>query len=422
MCLIINMDPMEALEHFYCGEINGVWEGELIKFEKEWGMHLPLLLKQFYQSYGYFDVNYGHKQLFLPDDIMILPNEGDSLAEMIIIGRCQDQYVGILNTGGIADNPKLYFGVRIQGETEALGQWDFQESALTLRDFLRFMFIENLSQHTHSEVVEDPSQLETVLVDDMQIHDEVFEAMQSQGSMICWCEEEAQFLNILFYSDNPVLVKFSQGMRLEELEQVFQQVFYQNSIHCDYAHALRLLETMMHKIEQEALDQRKLRNYQTLAGRCCWALHRWEEAETWYQKAEVRLKDEVAELIDQSQSFYFALGNFYYEKGEAEKSNLAYEKSKKSQLEGAENPRRTGDVLMQQAKQFGAKAQWALAITTCTQALETYQKDPKGCKYEIARCQQLRGEYRRYEKEEKKQLNDGEEVQKKGKKNKSPML
>lgn len=42
------------------------------------------------------------------------------------------------------------------------------------------------------------------------------------------------------------------------------------------------------------------------------------------------------------------------------------------------------------------------AIELYDQALAEYQKDPKNCKYDIARCQQLRGEAKKLLKEKSK--------------------
>ncbi|MDE6915956.1 MAG: hypothetical protein K2P39_04065, partial [Lachnospiraceae bacterium] len=52
-----NLEPLKAMDIYYDGEQDGVWEGEFIKGEKAHGLVYPSDLREFLECYGNMDVN-----------------------------------------------------------------------------------------------------------------------------------------------------------------------------------------------------------------------------------------------------------------------------------------------------------------------------------------------------------------------------
>lgn len=88
MSISYNLEPLEALELFYDGEKNGVWNGDFIKIEKERGLSVPPLLREYLVNYAYLEINKAQIVLFHPDEIreFDLPTE-DGEVHIMAIGR-----------------------------------------------------------------------------------------------------------------------------------------------------------------------------------------------------------------------------------------------------------------------------------------------------------------------------------------------
>ena len=406
--ILKEMDALQALQQFYSGEEMGVWEGDFMKYEIQNAVFIPALLKEFLQKYGYFSVNQGVNSILLPEYIKRIYGNGPN-KDMVLIGVRDEAYAGVLLEESTEDNPVVFFGesaMRQDGSYEPI--WSFQDSGLRLLDFLLLLFIENLSAQKPSVVYEDIQDIEhmadTCTLEDGRPLDTVLYDKERPGFSIYWNEEEEQFLAVILHEDSEVFLTIPQGLTLDELEKLFHQEFYQNALHCDFAHALKLLKEIIRRMEKEAdANTDKLAENYKLAGRCCWELQLWEEAVTWYQKAEQAYQKELYAMYDRLQSFYTGLGNFYHAKVEEAQSEAAYDRAADYQHRMKAAPDKVGNLLLTRGMNKSADMAWEEAIELYNQALTEFQKDPKACKYEIDRTQQLRGEARKKWKESKKQ-------------------
>lgn len=409
MGLTIHIEPLDAMKIFYEGEESGVWEGEFIKNEKKRGLVFPPLVREFLQKYGYFNINKGNAYCFLPDDMKLLLSEtGESSHDMLLIGVRRELFIGIAYEDCSMEDPFIYLGAQYpSGYDSAEFYWDWQNSGLSLNDFLTLLFIENLSAWTDSIVYNETEPIAAFLKKygsgkDMNGTDFIvsLQTFRRPGYHICYDEDANLFIVLVLGDDGELMSLIPQGITTNELEDLFTKEFYQNDISCDFSHALRLLQEIISREENEEEDDtEKLRKYYQLAGRCCWALGQWEDGESWYQKSEALLKAEISNMLDTACSFYQGLGNFYHEKGDAAKSQAAYQEVDKLCKGIGENPRRTGSLIQQQAAYMAEENKLDEAIDLYSKALEEYGKDPKNCKYEITRCQQLRDELMHKKKE-----------------------
>lgn len=410
MTLHIDIEPLCAMKLFYGKETYGIWEGDMIKNAKSRNVYLPELLKSFLLKYAYFDVNKGNVHCYHPEEMDVITSkemDKDTEVEMMVIGRRNEYKVGLLTSAYSEENPSVYFGQLIKEDT--LSYWHFEESGLHLRDFLILLFVENLGYMTASEVFDEDEMMASLKKDYEEsvisiLRDKIANSIKMRH-FLCWDDDKKRFLAVVLLYEETLFVSIPQGLTLAELETLFHQEFYTNCVHCDYAHAYQLLQEIIKRMEKEKDSIIALGEKYQLAGRCCWALRQWDDAEEWYKKARQSLQVEIAKVYEKAHSFYFGLGHFYYEKGDKEKSQQAYAEAKNCEKYSGELPRRCGNLFQQQAVQKSEEGAYEEALALYEQALEEYRKDPQDCKYDIARCQQLKGETRRKRKLLKKSDN-----------------
>lgn len=410
MPLRVDIDPLKAMELFYQGEKLGVWEGEFIKNEKKRGLVYPPQLKEFLQKYGYFTVNSGDGvsdvkgRFWLPDDVVITAmDSGNGYWDLVTAGSLGELYVGFSADDCGKDNPPIAFGKEIQ-EQDGSQIISFRSSGLYLRDILICLFTGNLlyaAKGTYYEA-EAAQPILQKYGSSRRLNELLANALRPYR-FICYDDEKEKFICVDLYKDKEAVAVFSPHLTDDELESLFKKEFYENSMNCDYAHALRLLEKIIGRLEQDnkSMTLEAGEKYR-LAARCCWVLKQWDKAEEWLKKAEpiFNLKSTPAE---KAMYYYQGLGNFYSDKGDKEKSLAAYQKEEQLAKENGISPFRSkGDRLMRQGIELTKQDRLEEAIELFEQALEQYKQDPKGCKYDIARCGQLKGDARHTLKERQK--------------------
>ena len=50
MAVLYNIEPLKAMELYYDGEHNGVWNGDFIKAKKQSGLDIPAPLREFLEK------------------------------------------------------------------------------------------------------------------------------------------------------------------------------------------------------------------------------------------------------------------------------------------------------------------------------------------------------------------------------------
>lgn len=413
--LITDIEPLKAMEIFYEGEESGVWEGEFIKNEKKRELFFPPKLKEYLQRFGFLSVNRGRGGFWFPDHVRTaaVPYEGIS-RDMLILGTLNGGddkgfYIGIFADECGTDNPPVIFGELI--ETEDGGQaLSFWESGMFLKDALVCLFIENLFIHTNGTDYDEDGieallkKYPAELCEGEKSLKQLIDSSQRPCRYICYDNEENRFYCFDVWEDGVGAESFSPCISTEELESCFSREFYENSMNCDFAHALRLMEKIINRLEdQEETEPLNLGEKYRLAGRCCWALKQWDRAEEWLKKAESVFTSESAPA-QAAQSFYQGLGNFYSDMGDEEKSKAAYrEADRLAEASGEDLCRLMGDRLLRKGIELADSGFLEEAIEYFEKALNEYKKNPKECKYDIARCGQLKGDTRHRLKEIKKQ-------------------
>lgn len=410
MPLQVDIDPLKAMELFYQGEKLGVWEGEFVKNEKKRGLVYPHQLKEFLQKYGYFGVNIGDGssylkgRFWLPDDVRIAGIDADGeYRDLIIAGSLRELYVGFFADDCGKDDIPIAFGKEIQ-EQDGSQIISFGSSSLYLRDILICLFTGNLLNAAKGAYYEADA-ARPILQKYGSSHqlNELMTSALRPYRFICYDDEEEKFICVDLYKDKEAVAVFSPHLTDDELESLFKKEFYENSMNCDFAHALRLLEKIIDRLEQDnkSMTLEAGEKYR-LAARCCWVLKQWDKAEEWLKKAEpiFNLKSTPAE---KAMYYYQGLGNFYSDKGDKEKSLAAYQREEQLAKENGISPFRSkGDRLMRQGIELTKQDRLEEAIELFEQALEQYKQDPKGCKYDIARCGQLKGDAKHTLKERQK--------------------
>ena len=414
MSLHYNLSPLEAIKFFYGTETNGVWIGDIIKNEKKRNINLSSMHREYLLNYGFFPINKGEMCLFHPDSIRLFSHGNYRLEDSIYwIGNSENYLVGVRADQISDDDPELFLG-EVQEDNSVY--WEAISDRLS--DFLKNQFLRFLLLQNGVQLLEQPADIEACFG---EYHVAVFDIKSRkpytihQDLSLCWDEDQQMYLAVMFEYDGTLsrVFKIPLGVSdnkkhgkftIEELRELFNKEFYENSLHCDFSHALKLQEEIIARQEQ-AEDQKSLelgQDYQC-AGRCCWKLKQWEAAEQWYQKAIPLFQENEESNPDEVSSFYLGLGGFYHDMGNQQKSEDAFETAFDiSQKYQPENHYRIGQLLQTQAQKLSEEDAFLdKALDLYNQALEEYQKDPKNCKYDIARCQQLRGEVRR----RKKQLN-----------------
>lgn len=401
MSLEVNIDPLKALEILYEGETFGIWEGDLIKAERKNLIKLPKILKEYLLKYGELDVNRGSNQLWLPNPDDIRPVKiGDSTEIVYIIGKFHGDLVAIPPNASTADNPKVLFSIPVKApEPDSL--MSFHKSDITLRELLTNIIINSPPVDYTARVQDDRNGLSEAL-GFLELgkaraeFEKIIRDHKSSKNLLCWNETDNYFIAAVFLEERTIFLKFHPCLSIQELENIFAREFYENSKNCDFKHALAIIERLIRYYEDKDRSNPTLGEKYRLAGRSAWALKDWQKAEDYYQKAEKCYDRELNNILTQVENFYEGLGNFYRDKKDPKKSNAAYDKvDRLCAFTGKNAARLKGNRLMGQALDLMAADQLEQAIELFNQAIEIYRTDPKDCKYDIARCCQLRGEAKR---------------------------
>lgn len=389
----VGLTPLEALAEYYGGEELGVYEGDFIRNEKRRGLKLPKLLKEFLQKYGYLDVNGGSDQLWLPDKIDFDKAKVDGkLKDILLVGSFRNNLVAILAEDCEKSNPTLLLDDLPEENGEEL-TLVFHKSEFDLNELIKILFLgspaiynNSLAQNEHEAILKT---VESYRSDELL---KVLQGGKCPRRSICWDEEKKEFLALLIFPDREVLLKFEPSFSPRELEGILNRELYENTRGCDYGHALKIVRMLIGFLEKHGGGLMLGEKYM-VAGRCSWALKRWNEADDWYRKAERVFVAEMKTTLERCQSFYEGLGNFCLAKEDLMRSEMAKrEEDRICEFLGSGGARNRGNRLLRQAAVMLEIEKIEKAIEYYDQALEVFQEEPKDCKYEIARCQQLRGE------------------------------
>lgn len=411
MAIQYNLEPLAALSLYYDGEQNGVREGDFIKNEKERGLCLPPLLREYLEKYAYLSINKGQIVFFHPDHIRefnIPIDNGD--VHIMTIGRAENFFVGIeLGT----DELDISIG-EIDEENRSI-MWG-PSDGITLGGLLRVMFVSMLFKSS-DKFVYSGAEIDAVLKNHGAARDMILPSEGStQHTSLNFDEENGAFL-VAEYAPSAEEMLFLHvvprktyeqrkaerfaSVTLDELNALFDKEFYQNATNCDFSHALELQLEMIKRLENSGAEQSELAEHYKLVGRCLWALNRPSEAEEWYEKAGTIIKESGD--LEKLAAHYHSLACFYAGIGRGEKSAELFRAELSLRQEHfPDKCYELGMVFRTEAQLLDeANADPERVIELCELALEQFQKDPRdsGCKYEIARTQQLRGSAKRRKKE-----------------------
>ena len=407
MSLGIQVEPLEALEFFHKGEELGIWENDLIRNEKKRDLYLPQLVKEFLLRFGRFNVNRGMSQIWMPDKIDRDTAKVDGeMRDIWILGKFRNNLVAIPVDECDQENPLLLLDnlPEENGEEVTLV---FHKSDLSLKEFLIVMLIESPSVYDNAEVYDSEDGLQEFLNkldnDSRQKLEKQIKEGSRPGRFLAWDEKQRYFIALVLLEDRVVLLKFKPCLAVSELESLFVNEFYENAEHCNYQHALGFLLTLIDYWSKREGTETILAEKYRLAGRCCWALKRWMDAEKYYKQAEQFYKKILLAVIDRNVAFYEGMGNFYLAREDIFKSQSAFlEADRLCEFAGKNGPRNKGERIMRQGIVMAEAKCYDEAIELYNKALVEYEKDPKDCKYNIARCQQLRGDAKKKLKEKNK--------------------
>lgn len=411
MAIQYNLEPLAAISLYYDGEQNGVWEGDFIKNEKERGLCLPPLLREYLEKYAYLEINRGQIVFFHPDNIRefnIPIDNGD--VHIMTIGRAENFFVGIeLGT----DELDISIG-EIDEENRSI-MWG-PSDGITLAGLLRVMFVSMLFKSS-DKFVYSGAEIDAVLKNHGALRENISPSEGStQHTSLNFDEENGAFL-VGEYAPNAEEMLFLHvvprktaeqrkaerfaSATLDELNELFSKEFYQNAANCDFSHALELQLEMIKRLENSGAEQLELAEHYKLVGRCLWALNKPSEAEEWYEKAGTIIKESGD--LEKLAAHYHSLACFYAGIGRGEKSAELFRAELSLRQEHfPDKCYELGMVFRTEAQLLDeANADPERVIELCELALEQFQKDPRdsGCKYEIARTQQLRGSAKRRKKE-----------------------
>ncbi len=412
MPVLYNLEPLAAIDILYEGVgKNGVWKGDFIKNEKKNCLFVPTVLREFLENYGYLDINRGQIQFVHPDDMReIHLRTEDGEIRILYIGTADQLLVGIE-----LDSPDLNIAFGEIDEESRSVMWG-PSDGITLEGIMRVMFVSMLFQ-TADKYLFQGAEIDAVL---KQNGAERSKIMPSEGSTqhtsVNYVPEKNTFLiaeydeqgaNMAFLHSVPrkspgagKTADFS-AVTLRELNELFEREFFENALHCDFKQALDIKLEIVRRLEEENAPENELADHYKLAGRCLWALGRLDEAEEWYGKAG-RIVENSGDLKRIS-DHYHTMGNFFADTKQWNKSDEMYDKSLAVLKENFPDNVYDIGMLYRSMSEFLEEAGGDpdRVIELCELALEQFQKDPHdaGCKYEIARAQQLRGKARRRKKE-----------------------
>lgn len=421
MSIQYNLEPLAALSLYYDGEKNGVCEGDFIRNEKEFGLCLPPLLREYLESYAYLEINHGQIVLFHPDQIreFDLPTE-DGRVHIMAIGRAEDFFVGIElgdNDDDTDDDFPIAFGT-INEEQRSI-MWG-PSDGVTLGGLLRVMFVSMLFKGS-DKFVYSGAEIDAVLKNRGAARERISPSEGSaQHTSLSFDEENGAFL-VAEYAPSAEEMLFLHvvprktyeqrkaerfaSLSLEELNELFGKEFYQNAANCDFSHALELQLEIIKRLESSGAEelelQLELAEHLKLVGRCLWALNKLSEAEEYYEKAGAIIK--ISGDFERLAALYHSLACFYAGTARLEKSAELFRAELSLRQEHfPDKCYELGMVFRTEAQLLDeANADPERVIELCNLALEQFQKNPRdsGCKYETARTQQLRGSAKRRKKE-----------------------
>lgn len=411
MAILCDVAPLQAMELLYDGETSGVWQGDVIKNEKTRTLILPALLRDFLSRYGFMPVNGGDGHLYHPDKIV--PFTLDTEAGLLYlwgIGWCLTDKAVAIEADWRVDDPFVYLG---WSSEDGVTTWSATNSRLS--DVLKLLFCFNLLEPQGGQLITEPESV-AFLCQQFHLSDHCLDAEGNElATHIYWDDQNHVFLvtvpalravALLPQARSQTAEQEGYGaLPLEELERLFDEEFYQNSLHCDYAHALELLLEIVDRMEAAQAEETALAEKYLLAGRCCWALEQWEQAEGWYKKTASVWAVRQEELPEKACQYEIAAGNFYFAWGKQEESAACYQRAEAiCRRYTPQDVYHLGRIFQIQGENWSKQeGQWDRAIDFYNRALAEFQKAPKDCKYDIARCQQLRGEMKRKKKEYEKQ-------------------
>lgn len=417
MAILYNLDPLTAIDLFYYGVgENGVWEGDLIKNEKKRGLVLPHVLREFLSKYAYLDINAGGEngfKIFHPDGMaeIVLHDENGAEIRLLVIGKLNDDLWVAVRPD--TEDLEIAFGHDEDGGT----MWSPADG--TLSGIFVVMFCSRLFGSSDSFVFDNDFEIGAVL---KKYGAERSKILPSEGNAqhisICYDDQALAFLAAEFDKpgenitmlhvvprkppDEHEAEKYS-SVSFEELERLFEAEFYGNSLNCDYGYALDIQLEIIKRLEAARTEETELIPRYRLAGRCCWALRKLEEADIWYGRGLAAAEGSAADAPGVYADFLHTVAIYYANVGRAAESGELFEKElalRKERIPGdVYHLGRNYEVRAQLLENDDSKLDRVIEL--CELALEEFKKDPheSGCKYEIARTQQLRGNARRRKKE-----------------------
>lgn len=407
MALEVDIAPLRALEIFYDGEKLGIPEEALVRAEQKRGLILPEKLREFLLNYGQLDVNLGGYRVLHPktmDAVKIRLSDGE-LHDGWLIAETPHEYLAILKEDCDQDDPSLYLSSGPK-ETEDEEKWDFESSMWTVRRLLTSIFVNSPGAHGCTSICDDPKymQQEVIKYDEMLDDSQkklvdIFETAKRPDQCICWDSEEKKFVIVVLKPECDFLARFPIRTSIQELERIFAAEFLEKQSGIDYEHSLALIKDIAVFYEGDRSEKAKIKlgKYYKLAGFCCWKLKNLQGAEKWYSKAQKVLERNLKDALDDCLALYENLGKLSLEQGKSGASQQAFERVRQLRgfMETNEDPRKKGEQILDAAIKANMNGDYEVAIDLCNEALEELQKEPKGCKYDIARCQQIRGDARK---------------------------
>ncbi len=422
MAVLYNLTPIEAMKILYNDETHGVWNGDFIKNEKR-GIVVPGLLREFLENYGYFPINFteGSVHLDNPDDMYKFNfNYNGNELNLMAVGSYGDNILAADISGDY--DPELFLGEKNDNDKVEIKYYVGRTT-----NILKIMLCNVLLCYEQAKIYtgEENDVLTSNGVDKDKLESKKdysvrfnennnFIVSNVKDYAVCYNEDSKTFIISEYSSGDdklyfviPTVSESSQKsysmMTTEELEQLFSNEFYMNSLHCDYVHALALITEIIKRMEEENADDRELAKKYRLAGTCCWSLKNYHDTEYWYEKARPIIERDISSNPDDASRFYITLGNFNYDIKNFEKGDEMYKKSLAILEEYLP------DDIIKRADIYKCRAQSKEkyddyldeAIDLYSEAIELYKTAPKDSisKYEIARTQQLRGDARRKRKE-----------------------
>ncbi len=422
MAVLYNLTPIEAMKLIYNGETHGVWNGDFIKNEKR-GIVVPKLLHEFLENYGYFPINFteGSVHFDNPDDMYkFVYNYNGNELNLMAVGSYGDNILAADVSGD--DDPEIFLGVKNDDD-----KIEIQYYVGRATNILKIMVCNVLLCYEQAKIYtgENNDALSSNGVDKDKLEsgkkesstryeDNNFIVSNVKDYAICYNEDSRTFVisecasgEDKVYFVIPTLSEKDGNnystMSIEELEQLFSNEFYMNSLHCNYAHALTLITEIIKRIEAENSGAPELAKKYMLAGRCCWSLKNYYDAKAWYDKALPLIERDASSNPSDAYGYYSAMGNFYYDIKDFEKGDETYKKSLAILEEYfPDDIIKRADIYKNRAYSKEKYDDYLdEAIDLYSEAIELYKTAPKDSisKYELARTQQLRGDARRKRKE-----------------------